>query len=102
MNKIGQVPVSLSREMPGFVLNRMQYALLNECFRLVLDDVGEFLIYCDFFSNQNTFLPSGNALARCSGCTNPQIFGTSPFAPADFETPELSFIDQTAPPDPNS
>ena len=21
----------------------------------------------------------------CSGCTNPQIFGTSPFAPADFE-----------------
>jgi len=39
MNKIGQVPVSLSREMPGFVLNRMQYALLNECFRLVLDDV---------------------------------------------------------------
>ena len=39
MKKIGQVPVSLSREMPGFVLNRMQYALLNECFRLVLDDV---------------------------------------------------------------
>ena len=39
MQKIGQVPVSLSREMPGFVLNRMQYALLNECFRLVLDDV---------------------------------------------------------------
>ena len=22
----------------------------------------------------------------CSGCTNPQIFETSPFAPADFET----------------
>ena len=21
----------------------------------------------------------------CSGCTNPQIFGTSPFAPDDFE-----------------
>ena len=21
----------------------------------------------------------------CSGCTNPQIFGTSPFAPANFE-----------------
>lgn len=39
MKKIGQVPVSLTREMPGFVLNRMQYALLNECFRLVLDDV---------------------------------------------------------------
>lgn len=39
MKKIGQVPVSLSREIPGFVLNRMQYALLNECFRLILDDV---------------------------------------------------------------
>ena len=22
---------------------------------------------------------------ECSGCTNPQIFGTSPFAPANFE-----------------
>ncbi len=39
MQKTGQVPVSLSRELPGFVLNRMQYALLNECFRLLLDDV---------------------------------------------------------------
>ena len=42
MTKVGQVPVSLNREMPGFVLNRMQYALLNECFRLVLEDVGKF------------------------------------------------------------
>ena len=39
MKKVGQVPVSLSREVPGFILNRMQYALLNECFRLILDDV---------------------------------------------------------------
>ena len=39
MKEVGQVPVSLSREVPGFVLNRMQYALLNECFRLILDDV---------------------------------------------------------------
>ena len=49
-----------------------------------------------------------------SGCTNPQIFETSPFAPADFEAfsttyvhplilgTELSFIDQTAPADPDS
>ena len=27
------------REVPGFILNRMQYALLNECFRLILDGV---------------------------------------------------------------
>ena len=39
MKEIGQVPVSLSREVPGFILNRMQYALLNECFRLILDGV---------------------------------------------------------------
>jgi len=31
--------VSLSREVPGFVLNRMQYSLLNECWRLIRDGV---------------------------------------------------------------
>ena len=35
MQEVGQGPVSLSRELPGFVLNRMQYALLNECWRLI-------------------------------------------------------------------
>ena len=54
MKKIGQVPVSLSREMPGFVLNRMQYALLNECFRLVLDDVGEFFLSTAIFFQAKT------------------------------------------------
>jgi len=39
MAEVGQGPVSLSREIPGFVLNRMQYALLNECWRLIRDDV---------------------------------------------------------------
>ena len=39
MKSVGQVPVSMKRELPGFVLNRLQYALLNECFRLILDDV---------------------------------------------------------------
>eukprot|EP00088_Acartia_fossae_P068269 TRINITY_DN8622_c0_g1_i2.p1 TRINITY_DN8622_c0_g1~~TRINITY_DN8622_c0_g1_i2.p1 ORF type:complete len:322 (+),score=113.43 TRINITY_DN8622_c0_g1_i2:38-1003(+) len=39
MAEAGQGPVSLSRELPGFVLNRMQYALLNECFRLIKDEV---------------------------------------------------------------
>ena len=29
----------LSREVPGFVLNRMQYSLLNECWRLIRDGV---------------------------------------------------------------
>ena len=60
----------------------------------------------------------GNALSLqyshgCNECRHPQIFGTSPFAPADFEAfstmctrwfwgPELSFIEQTAPADPKS
>jgi len=39
MQEVGQGPVSLSREVPGFVLNRMQYSLLNECWRLIRDGV---------------------------------------------------------------
>ena len=39
MAAVGQGPVSLSREVPGFVLNRMQYSLLNECWRLIRDGV---------------------------------------------------------------
>ena len=30
----GQTPVSLTREIPGFLLNRVQAAVLNECFTL--------------------------------------------------------------------
>jgi len=39
MKEIGQAPVTLSREMPGFGLNRIQYAILNECSNLVSDGV---------------------------------------------------------------
>jgi len=39
MQEVGQGPVSLSRELPGFVLNRMQYSLLNECWRLIRDGI---------------------------------------------------------------
>ncbi|XP_054091953.1 lambda-crystallin homolog [Zeugodacus cucurbitae] len=35
MNEIGQKPVVLSREIEGFVLNRIQCAILNETWRLV-------------------------------------------------------------------
>jgi 3-hydroxyacyl-CoA dehydrogenase len=34
MNDVGQVPVSLTREVDGFVLNRLQGALLNEAWAL--------------------------------------------------------------------
>lgn len=39
MEEIGQKPVSLSREIEGFALNRIQYAILNEVWRLVEDKV---------------------------------------------------------------
>ncbi len=35
----GQVPATIHREVPGFVLNRLQGALLAEAFRLVADGV---------------------------------------------------------------
>lgn len=39
MEEVGQVPVTLKRELPGFVLNRMQYALIGEAWRLVTDGI---------------------------------------------------------------
>ena len=38
MEQAGQVPVTVQREIQGFILNRLQGALLNEAFRLVEDD----------------------------------------------------------------
>ncbi len=35
MEAVGQVPVELKKEIPGFLLNRLQGALLGEAFRLV-------------------------------------------------------------------
>jgi L-gulonate 3-dehydrogenase len=37
MEQAGQVPVTVQRELQGFILNRLQGALLNEAFRLVED-----------------------------------------------------------------
>lgn len=39
MEEIGQSPVSLSKEVPGFVVNRLQYALINETWNLVTDGI---------------------------------------------------------------
>ncbi|KAJ8956559.1 hypothetical protein NQ318_019283 [Aromia moschata] len=39
MKAIGQTPVNLSREVVGFVVNRLQYALVNEVVNLVTDEV---------------------------------------------------------------
>ncbi len=39
MVSLQQVPIVLRREVPGFVVNRLQVALLSEAFRLVQDDV---------------------------------------------------------------
>jgi 3-hydroxyacyl-CoA dehydrogenase len=39
MKRVGQVPIHLSREINGFVVNRLQSALLGEAFRLVEDGI---------------------------------------------------------------
>uniref|UniRef100_A0A1I8Q8G3 3-hydroxyacyl-CoA dehydrogenase NAD binding domain-containing protein n=1 Tax=Stomoxys calcitrans TaxID=35570 RepID=A0A1I8Q8G3_STOCA len=39
MEHIGQKPITLSREIPGFALNRIQLLLVNECWRLVEDGI---------------------------------------------------------------
>ncbi|XP_046393834.1 lambda-crystallin homolog [Ischnura elegans] len=39
MEEIGQAPVTLTREVEGFALNRIQYAILNEVWRLVADGI---------------------------------------------------------------
>jgi 3-hydroxyacyl-CoA dehydrogenase len=39
MASLQQVPIVLRREVPGFIVNRLQVALLSEAFRLVEDDV---------------------------------------------------------------
>lgn len=39
MTEAGQKPVVLSREIEGFALNRIQYAILNECWRLIDDGI---------------------------------------------------------------
>ncbi|XP_054829543.1 lambda-crystallin homolog [Eublepharis macularius] len=39
MKKIGQSPVRLTKEIDGFVLNRLQYAIISEAWRLVGDGI---------------------------------------------------------------
>jgi L-gulonate 3-dehydrogenase len=39
MESLQQVPIVLWREVPGFIVNRLQVALLSEAFRLVEDEV---------------------------------------------------------------
>ena len=39
MKRVGQVPIRLNREISGFVVNRLQSAMLGEAFRLVEDGI---------------------------------------------------------------
>ena len=38
LEKVGQVPIVVKKEVQGFILNRLQAALLNEAWRLVKED----------------------------------------------------------------
>jgi len=35
LQRIGKIPIIVRKEIPGFVWNRLQFALLRECFHLV-------------------------------------------------------------------
>ena len=35
LEEVGQVPVTIKREIDGFAMNRMQFAIINEAWRLV-------------------------------------------------------------------
>ncbi|KAL7865765.1 hypothetical protein SRHO_G00110120 [Serrasalmus rhombeus] len=39
MTEVGQAPVRVKKEIDGFALNRVQYAIIAECWRLVKDGV---------------------------------------------------------------
>ena len=39
MEEIGQKPVSINKALPGFVLNRIQYAIINESLNLIMDGI---------------------------------------------------------------
>ena len=41
LKRFGKYPVVIKREVPGFIANRLQAALLRECFALVEDGVAE-------------------------------------------------------------
>lgn len=39
MEKVGQSPVTLKKEVPGFALNRIQYAVINECWSMLKEGI---------------------------------------------------------------
>jgi 3-hydroxyacyl-CoA dehydrogenase len=39
LQSVGQAPIVLKKEIDGFIVNRLQYAVLGEAFRLIEDDV---------------------------------------------------------------
>lgn len=39
MSEAGQKPVMLTREIEGFAVNRIQYAILGECWRLLAEGI---------------------------------------------------------------
>ncbi|PVD28443.1 hypothetical protein C0Q70_11031 [Pomacea canaliculata] len=39
MRKVGQSPVTLKSEVPGFALNRIQYSIINECWNMFKEGI---------------------------------------------------------------
>ena len=62
MEEIGQVPVTINKEIDGFGLNRIQYAIINECWNLVQ----VVFVGIDFkFLNLSTILVFLNLVCKC-------------------------------------
>ena len=54
-------------------------------------------IGCTMNDKAKRFIIQGMRQHRCSECTNPQIYGTSPFAPSDFEAQSSLLQDRLHP-----
>ncbi|KAF8778636.1 Lambda-crystallin like protein [Argiope bruennichi] len=80
MIDIGQKPVVLNKEVPGFALNRVQYALLNECWRMYRDGM---LDYCNRYGQgiykvSDTFGPNPRMEGELAEKVHEEICKISP------------------------
>lgn len=56
LTEIGQVPVIVKKEIDGFVLNRIQYSIIGECWRLyevIVTELNTENKYTCIFDNTN-------------------------------------------------
>lgn len=84
MKKIGQSPVRVLKEIDGFVLNRLQYAIISEAWRLV-----EVCALCPSFLPCSSWPPSHLSPLLCPSFHSPSLPSSFPlsFPPSLFSSP---------------